>query len=281
MEPQLNIPEEIRHDFRGLCWWCRTRPADSREHRYKKSDLTQVFGKGPWHGDNAIVRGGTGVSAAESAIQGPNSKHLKFDQVLCEKCNNARSQPFDLAYSKFTSYMDKHAEGILASNSFRFSDIYGPHWQAHRSDLNRYFIKHVGCRLAEIGVQLPAGLIRYLDSETTQNPPFLGIMMEIRLDIAAMNEHLGHEGLPGGALWIGDIEYRRDRRRVTTAISFLGYTWLRIYYEMDRKKKRGGTNFDGDLVILPEDYNVSPDHLREKCAVCNGRGHANEDVGQV
>lgn len=277
--PQFDIPEEIRHDFRGVCWWCGIRPADSKEHRYKKSDLTQVFGKGAWHGDSAVVRGGTGVPQAESTVQGPNSKRLKFEQVLCQQCNNDRSQPFDLAYSGFTAYMDTQGDGVLASSSFRFSDIYGADWKLQRSHFIRYLIKHMGCRFAELGIKLPSRLVRYLNSEDTHNPPSLRMGMEIRLDIAAMEEHLAHEELSGEGLWIGDIGYHRDRRRVTSAFSFLGYTWLRVSYEMDRKTKVSPTNFDGDLVVLPTDYNIDPDVFWAKCAKCNGDGQGENIKG--
>ncbi|MFC5112013.1 hypothetical protein [Kibdelosporangium philippinense] len=43
---ELGIPDDIRHDYAGQCWWCGS-VADTREHRYKRSDLIRDFGKGP------------------------------------------------------------------------------------------------------------------------------------------------------------------------------------------------------------------------------------------
>jgi hypothetical protein len=39
----------------GRCWWCGV-PADSREHKYKKSDLIRQYGSGPWTGDQRPQR---------------------------------------------------------------------------------------------------------------------------------------------------------------------------------------------------------------------------------
>src|SRR4051794_9915286 len=95
----------------GLCWWCETRAADSREHKLKRSDLVRQFGSGPYP---------ELVSQREGKlrnVQGPNSALAKFRQTMCAKCNNERSQPFDLAYDKFTAYLHERERHVLASRS--------------------------------------------------------------------------------------------------------------------------------------------------------------------
>ena len=47
----------------------------------------------------------TEQNGKEIQLQGPNSTKLKFEKVMCEKCNNTTSQPFDRAYDKFISYV--------------------------------------------------------------------------------------------------------------------------------------------------------------------------------
>lgn len=76
------------------CWICG-KPADSAEHRIKKSDLVALYGSGPYKGADALmlIRG-----EKETPIQGPNSKHVKYEKIICCKCNNEFTQPFDLAY---------------------------------------------------------------------------------------------------------------------------------------------------------------------------------------
>lgn len=269
MEAISDIPEEIRHDFRGICWWCGTQPADSREHKFKRSDLRQVFGRDAWTGDNSVVRGGSLVSPLQTDVQGPNSLGVKFAPVLCSTCNNHRSQPFDQAYSTFTAYLDAHEDQILLDEGFRFSEVYGEDWPTQRSLLVRYWIKHIGCRFAELGIRLPSPLVRYLNSDHATDAPYLRLFLEIRLDIVAMMLHESHEGSSARGLWLGDIEYRRNQRSVTEASSFSGYAWLRLYFQVDGSAKRGATNFDGDLVLLPAGYNADPARFRAMCSVCS------------
>lgn len=269
MEAISNIPEEIRHDFRGICWWCGTRPADSREHKFKKSDLRQVFGRDAWTGDNEVVRGGTLVPPLQTDVQGPNSLGMKFDPVLCSTCNNDRSQPFDRAYSTFTAYLEEHESQILHDEGFRFSDIYGEDWRVQRSLLVRYWIKHLGCRFAEIGIRLPSALVRYLNSDRTRNAPYLRLALEVRLDLLAMILHQSHEGISARGFFLGDINYLRDQRHVNQASSFSGYAWLRIYYQFDDRTRKGTTNFDGDLVLLPTGFDEEPDRFRATCSACS------------
>jgi hypothetical protein len=52
----------------GTCWWCRTAPADSREHKLKRSDLVRQFGRGPYP---ELVSSREGQLRP---VQGPNSK---------------------------------------------------------------------------------------------------------------------------------------------------------------------------------------------------------------
>ncbi len=264
-----DIPEEIRHDFHGICWWCGTQAADSREHKFKKSDLKQVFGRGAWTGDDSVVRGGTLVSPLQTDIQGPNSLGVKFEPVLCSTCNNDRSQPFDRAYSTFTAYLDEHEDQILRNENFRFSEIYGEDWLVQRSLLVRYLIKHIGCRFAELGIRLPRALVHYLDSDSAAEAPHLRLFMEVRLDIVSMMLHARHDGISAAGLWIGNIGYRRSRRSVTEASSFLGYAWLRINYQVSTKTKKGLTNVESDLVWLPASYNVESAEIRARCTACN------------
>src|SRR2546423_12673051 len=48
------LPPDLLHDYAGTCWW-RVGIADSREHKYKKSDLVREFGAGPWQGADGEV----------------------------------------------------------------------------------------------------------------------------------------------------------------------------------------------------------------------------------
>ncbi len=80
----------------GTCWWCGA-TANSREHKFKRSDLARMRGpKGLIWGDS------TGESRAVRSDR--RSSLVKFEANLCSTCNNARSQPFDRAYDEFSDY---------------------------------------------------------------------------------------------------------------------------------------------------------------------------------
>ena len=68
----------------GICWICG-QPSETGEHRIKKSDLVQRFGKGPFRGGDTLVH----VKAGRMRdLQGPDSKRVKYEKNLCAYCNN-------------------------------------------------------------------------------------------------------------------------------------------------------------------------------------------------
>lgn len=127
----------------GVCWWCESAPADSREHKLKRTDLVHQLGRGPYKEPNSARDG------RSRNIQGPNSALAKFKATMCERCNNQHSQPFDLAYDQFTGYIHENEKHVLASRSVDLRAVYEGSWQAGRDGLLRFMAKHVGCRLAE------------------------------------------------------------------------------------------------------------------------------------
>lgn len=141
----------------GRCWWCSA-PATSREHKFKRSDLVRDYGKGPFTRDGGLISS-SGDSSAR--IQGPNSKLVKFDPVMCEDCNNARSQPLDRAYDALIEFVWSHEEDILENGGFDLRDVFGSAWRAQSNDALRYYVKHICCRLAEC---LPQGRVSVEES---------------------------------------------------------------------------------------------------------------------
>jgi hypothetical protein len=136
------------------CWICK-KVADSAEHRIKKSDLVNLYGSGSYKGKNAVVliREGQKIS-----VQGPNSKLVKYKKNLCSKCNNEFSQPFDKAYESFITYIRQNKDLILKRRFIDFQDIYGDEFAASQCNLYKYFVKSLGCRLANDGYPIPEDL---------------------------------------------------------------------------------------------------------------------------
>ena len=142
--------------FGGNCWWCGSR-ADSKEHKFKKSDLRRM-----WGDDDYLLKGDTNTGQLRR-VNGPNSQAVKFDAFLCARCNNQRSQRFDYAWDKFAQRAWDDMPRLWYRRYLDFEAIYGSNWAADTEDLARYIIKHVGCRMWDAGFAPPREFARFLD----------------------------------------------------------------------------------------------------------------------
>lgn len=207
------LPLDLQHDYQGKCWWCG-QPADSKEHRYKKTDVVKAFGAGPWVEKPLRFANG---SARGQEIQGPKSDRLKFAAVLCSPCNTARSQDFDHAYRTFSDFADAHADAFAARAIVDFGKVYGSDRRHQQQLLAKYFVKHIGCRMAEDKIKVPQAVKDYLDGNR-KRLPHLSIRLGANLDIYAMERHCETvHSIPPGSLWSGDhtCTYSKSQRRLT------------------------------------------------------------------
>jgi hypothetical protein len=243
-----------RHAYGQRCWWCGNR-ADSQEHRYKKADITRLFGKGPYKGDDGLSRV---LDGRMRPVQGPNSKELMFRANLCQKCNNERSQPLDLAYDQFIAHLEANAPSILASKRIQFSNVFGSGWRSERENVIRYYVKHIGCRLSETGLLVDPRVRDYLDGKG----PLVSVEMyfEIREDIVAMEAKLRAQQLPEGIAWIGDglAEHQPSRGTFSGFRSHVGYRWLRANYMYDETLTGQFNSDPTDELLLGTGFNVDP-----------------------
>lgn len=89
-------PREVRYEYEGNYRWCGD-AASSREHKWKKSEIKALYGPaGSQHYSLLWI----GEDGNHRNVQGPDSDLMKFEKSLCAKCNNSRSQPFDLSYDQ-------------------------------------------------------------------------------------------------------------------------------------------------------------------------------------
>jgi hypothetical protein len=91
--------------------------------------------------------------------------------------------------------------------------------------LLRYWTKHVGCRLAENGIEVPEDLRSYLSGDG-QPRDVLALEIEIRSDLAAISR----SGMGGGGLGLGDVLLTDfdAQGRATVVESHIDYRWLRM-----------------------------------------------------
>jgi hypothetical protein len=265
-ESRPEVPRHHRYDYGGLCWWCGA-PADSKEHKYKKTDLTRIFGSGPYIGDAAVVRGVAGMSRQ---VQGPKSNELKFGPVLCATCNNARSQRFDLAYDRFVKFASQHEEQILRTRTFRFSDVYGATWRIAKEELAKYYVKHIGCRLADAGIKVEQPVLDYLDGRS-RHLSGLQLRFGIHGGILALDEHLRTHGDSfGGGLWMGDVTcmYSPSTGLISQVEGDLGYRWLWLYYIYDSRIIRDRGSFRRNKVKLAFSVPMDLAAVERECGQC-------------
>lgn len=183
----------------GECWWCGG-PADSREHRYKRSDLVREHGTGGYTGDATLSR----ISDSRSVARSSRSDTLKFPSSMCQPCNNARSQPFDDAYDAFIKHLWVNEASVLTDKQLDLGALWGSNHAARADDVLRYFAKHICCRVAEHSRpgspnQLPRELIAFLDG----GPRPASLSYELFMEPVQVVIDERTKGDPLAARWFG------------------------------------------------------------------------------
>ncbi len=138
-----------------LCWICGT-TADSAEHSVKRSDIFRLFGRGPYPKGKRLLK--KREDGQRAIVQGPGSRHLTFENVICQACNNALTQPFDCSYDRFMDYVVAHASSVLRDRCIDLRRVFGICGRKQRQHLFKYFIKSFGCRIADAGLPVPPDL---------------------------------------------------------------------------------------------------------------------------
>lgn len=214
-----------------------------------------------WTGSAAMVHGSDGELRN---VQGPDSKIVKFSPTMCQKCNNARSQPFDRAYDQFIAHMSANEATIGLDRRFRFSDIYGADWPIERVNLVKYWVKHVCCVAAENGIQIPTALIAYLDNESAGSPPHIRFDLMIQADLLRLRLN---EGMDYGS-FIGPVMgWSHPDGGLHAIQGHVMWGWVVVTYTFDVEESFGATTFEGDLVQMgwisqvSEEYTLDPSDL--------------------
>ena len=240
-------------DYGSVCWWCGNE-ADSREHKYKRSDIVSQFGSGPYRD---VVRGQEGDSTW-SNVQGPDSKWLKFEKNLCSVCNNSASQPYDQAYECVMQYVNAHSEVILSSHALDFAAIdFRDGWRALQTRMIGYLVKHAACRLAEARVEVPKEYVDFLDNRRKISQ--FGLSAVIRTDVLAMHETVDVDG----SLWVGGLGVMLGRQdgTVRSAHGHYGVGWLWFYWQCSPEIPRWSPA--GARWPLPTHANVDPRRFQD------------------
>ena len=131
------------------CWICGA-PADSREHRVKRSDLARVFTgnisqKNPLH-----VRSG----AKKALIGSLKADRLKFPPDICQYCNTTRTQDNDKAWEKLSSYLRTECQPLKAGDKINLRRVFPDSAAVGMTKTQLYFVKLMGSAIREFRVSV-------------------------------------------------------------------------------------------------------------------------------
>lgn len=238
-----------RHNYSHTCWWCGA-PADSREHRYKASDLRREFEAAEYKAGDVIRWLGSGQ---EVVLRGPNAGSVKFSTTLCAACNNTRSQPFDRAYDVFIKWFLANEQRVEQTGIVPLHEIF-TNYPTGSVDVLRYFGKHVGCRIAEKGFKVPETLRAFLDRG--DEPRGFVFSLEISGDLAAVSADMRERPENGtGFLGFGPVQTKliESDGSADEITSWWSYHGLQLIWQWKTEYPRSWTNLRGPVAVLPVD----------------------------
>ncbi len=217
-----------------MCWICGA-PADSREHKIKRSDLVREFGGTPFKATGGLLHFVDGRPGSRE-VQGPNTGLLKYNPVLCGNCNSSLSQPWNLAYDQFTTWVFENEQTVLSKRYINLMEIYGTDdISLGCRNLYKYFVKAFGCRLADAERAVPPHLVDLLAADTFST----NLWMSFAVNKAVFAMRPEHRKL----LAIGGLWYNPDATDdLPNPYYFsLRLNWLEIefWYDMDIPPGRG------------------------------------------
>lgn len=144
------------------CWWCRERPATTREHRIKQTRLKDEERLSATKG-NLTLYSADPAHPRPTELNGTNAKAAKFGKTLCAPCNSTHSQRFDEAYTFFTQWAFDNKDYVRSHDVIEWDLVFAGE-EFDQRDLVRYYLKNVCCRIIDQGYEkVPDELCAYLD----------------------------------------------------------------------------------------------------------------------
>lgn len=123
------------------CWICKKNPANSKEHRIKKSDFVFVMGR-PNQDDVRFYHSSKGKNIP---VKGADAGILKYDDNLCTTCNTTRTQPHDCSWARLSKALLSDPTLVKVGNSIRLNKIFPNNTRQHKRNVHLFFLKQFGC----------------------------------------------------------------------------------------------------------------------------------------
>ena len=132
------------HNHSLTCWICNA-PADSSEHRIKRSILGTVLGvtapaNRPVHLSN---------EKGHRRIKSWKANVLKFSKSICRYCNSTRTQNHDRALDRLITFVQTEHRPIGPGACIDLSSVFPDSLALRMIDVQLYFAKLMGCLIAE------------------------------------------------------------------------------------------------------------------------------------
>ncbi len=131
------------------CWICGEE-AITGEHLIKASDLRSVFGhvsqRNPVYFHTALRR--------NQPVGGIKSDKLKSNALICARCNNQRTQPYDLAWDQLSRYLRGKRPAIRSGDWISLEKVFPGATQQSMLRVHLFFVKLFGCAIAEHNVPI-------------------------------------------------------------------------------------------------------------------------------
>jgi hypothetical protein len=204
------------------CWICGAE-ANSGEHIHKQTDVSMLFGKGPYPKGKRLQK--TSENGDKKLIQSETSDYLKYQKSLCNYCNNTRTKPYDEAYTEFMSFIHGHAREIIKTKNISLKQVY--HKEAKRKSklLFKYYAKAFGCKLVEHNIKVPSELVKCVKNPNAEPPSSLLLTFAYYDDYPEKQEGLK------GLLMTHRLESDTDRTSGEVKYTFSQSTaWLSVVF---------------------------------------------------
>jgi hypothetical protein len=131
------------------CWICGNE-ANSGEHLIKASDLKSLFRhvtqKSPLYLSTDLKR-----NQRAGAIK---SNKLKYQALLCARCNNERTQRHDMAWERLSTYLRERQPAIRPGMLVRLNCAFPGSVSSSMLSVHLFFLKLFGCLITENNIPI-------------------------------------------------------------------------------------------------------------------------------
>ncbi len=159
------------------CWICGDE-ATTGEHRIKHSDLKGLYPN--ISQETPLYHRRDGIK--QKYIRSIKSNKLKFDALLCAKCNNEKTQVYDKAWEKLSNYLQTNWDNIVKAKKINITNVFQGTAIENMIDVQLFFVKIFGCYIREVGV--PVSLLTFSTAllERSEHPNIYFSFRESEID---------------------------------------------------------------------------------------------------